>query len=1113
MLALLSALKRMWNWLIAPPSDVTDPVEQHRCQLLARVMLFMIALGTVAATIELLTQPNFKSEFTSLLAITLSLSVVYFLTRRHFRLFSALTVSLVPTFGSIGAFLHGDLLAITFMLLSVMLAGAFLTVWQTAIFTVVNIVLATILLLSASREVMHISYSTLLAFVVIFSLLRLVLMRYRNSLVIMQQQQLRASERDLRSLAENAMEGILISVKGEHVFANRYIEKLLGYAPGELIGSTMQDVLPDEEYERVSLRHQRRLAGEEVPTQFESLLKTKTGEIIPIEVNAAITEWHGEKGGMMMIRDIRRRRQRQLELDQQRALLQSVISNSSTMIWMLDKDGIFTLSDGQGLREIGLIPGQLVGQSIFNVYANHPGMINDARRALQGELVQSQQKVDGRSFQISYIPLFNHAQQIQGTVGVATDISQLLDGQQQVRRSQQELESILRNMQDTLYRLDNTGRFVHVSGASVRLIGYTSAELLGRDVAEFYFDPQGRERFLEVLSKNYGEVENHEILLRHKDGSPVWVSINAHYYFNEEGKVAGIEGTTRNVTRQHQAEELTRTLSSALEQTADLVMIANRQGRITYVNSGFVKATGYTAAEAIGQNTNLLVSGKQSAQFYKNLWTTILLGNAFSDVFINRRKNGELYYEEKTITPLRDADGMITHFVSTGKDITERMQTQERLRFMAHHDALTELPNRTLFLDRLKQAMARARWHTRKVAVMFMDLDRFKTINDTLGHNVGDQLLIKLTQRLAANVRAGDTVARFGGDEFAIMLDDIASEQDVSYIAKKILTALAPAIEINQRELFISASIGISIFPVDGEDPEVVLRNADVAMYRAKELGRNNYQFYSSEMSARAFERLALENALRYALQRNEFFLLYQPQIDARNGRLTGVEALLRWRHPDMGVVMPSDFVTLLEETGMIVDVGEWVLREACLQAVQWHRDGIKLRVSVNLSGRQFNDPNFLQCVESILEETGIKPNYLELELTESMLMRNNSQTIHALEVLGKRGVLFAIDDFGTGYSSLSYLRRFPINTLKVDHSFIRDVTLDSDDAAIATAIIVMAQSLGLDVIAEGVENIEQLTFLQTLDCHTMQGFYFSAAVPPHKISEMVTQGVVPLLA
>jgi EAL domain-containing protein (putative c-di-GMP-specific phosphodiesterase class I) len=352
-------------------------------------------------------------------------------------------------------------------------------------------------------------------------------------------------------------------------------------------------------------------------------------------------------------------------------------------------------------------------------------------------------------------------------------------------------------------------------------------------------------------------------------------------------------------------------------------------------------------------------------------------------------------------------------------------------------------------------------------------------------------------------VRTGDTVARFGGDEFAILLDDIASEQDIAHVAKKILAALAPVFQIEKRELFVTASIGVSIFPNDGDDSEVLLRNADVAMYRAKDMGRNNFQFYSSEMSARAFERLSLENSLRYALRRNEFFLLYQPQYDARSGRPVAAEALLRWQHPELGVIMPNDFVMLLEETGLIVPVGEWVLREACRQAKQWHASGINLKIAVNLSGRQFNDADFLDSVQRILAETGIVPEMLELELTESLLMRNASMTIHALDTLKNMGVRLAIDDFGTGYSSLSYLRRFPIRTLKIDRSFVRDVIKDTDDTAIATAIIVMAQSLYLEVVAEGVETEEQLMFLQSLDCHLIQGFYFSAAVTSEAIQAL----------
>lgn len=641
------SLRRFWSWLISSPREMTDPIGRHRYQLLARVMLVMVSLGTGAVTGLLLFIPDFLPEFIILVAIAISMLSIYFTTRRNYPTIAAAMVCLVPTVASTGAYLHGDLLAITFLLLSVMLAGAFLTVWQTAILSLFNILVAAVLLAVIPREKMQVTFATLLAFVIMFSLLRLVLMRYRNNLVAMQQHQLRQSEQDLRALAENATEGILVYVNGQHVFANRYIEELLGYQSGELVGTTLQDILHPDEIDRVADRHQRRMAGEAVPNQYESKFISRTGETIPIEVNASSTLWHGEKGGMVMIRDIRRRLQRQEELEQQRALLQSVISNSPTIIWLLDKNGIFTLSDGRGLQEIGQRVGEVVGESIFEVYAGNTEIISDAQQALRGASIQSQRQLGGRTFQTSYTPLFNKAGVFQGTVCVATDITQLVQGQEQVHRSQRELKSILRNMQDTIYRLDHGGRFSHVSGASVRLLGYTPDELLGRDVAEFYFDAGGRERFLQVLSNHQGEVENHEILLRHKDGSPVWVSINAHYYYTDDGKVAGIEGTTRNVTRQHEAEVLTRTLSSALEQTADLVMIADRNGRITYVNSGFEKATGYTAEETIGRSTNLLVSGKQSAQFYKNLWETILSGKSFSDVFINRRKNGELYYEKR----------------------------------------------------------------------------------------------------------------------------------------------------------------------------------------------------------------------------------------------------------------------------------------------------------------------------------------------------------------------------------------------------------------------------------------------------------------------------------
>jgi len=561
----------------------------------------------------------------------------------------------------------------------------------------------------------------------------------------------------------------------------------------------------------------------------------------------------------------------------------------------------------------------------------------------------------------------------------------------------------------------------------------------------------------------------------------------------------------QDVTERRQAEIRMKKLSSALEQAADAVMITDREGVIEYVNQAFVTTTGYDVDGVLGKRPNILNSAKQGTEFYRGLWDTILAGKVYSDVFINKKKDGSLYYEEKTITPLKDGNGVITHFVSTGHDITERMETQERLQFLAHHDVLTSLPNRSLFIDRLKQALAYARWHNRLVAVLFFDIDRFKNINDTLGHDVGDQLLQAIARRLGNCLRERDTVARFGGDEFVLVLNDISSSSDVGQLAKKILDAMQPPFMVNNVTLHVTASIGISLFPADGEESGALLSKADTAMYRAKDMGRNHYQFYSTEMGARAFERLAMENNMRLALERNEFVLHYQPQVDARNGQVMGMEALLRWQHPDFGLVPPMEFIPLLEETGLIVPVGEWVLRTACEQLGVWQRSGWDyLRMAVNLSSIQFGSPDLLQMITNVLMEQRLQAGSLELEITESILMRHDGAVAAMLESIDRMGVQLGLDDFGTGYSSLSYLRRFPIDTLKIDRSFVRDIPDDAEDAAITRAIIVMGQSLKLELIAEGVETKTQADYLQSLGCHIMQGFFFSRPLPAAEMTQLL---------
>lgn len=562
---------------------------------------------------------------------------------------------------------------------------------------------------------------------------------------------------------------------------------------------------------------------------------------------------------------------------------------------------------------------------------------------------------------------------------------------------------------------------------------------------------------------------------------------------------------TLEVAERKQAEVSIRKLSSAMEKVADSIFITDCNGVIEYINPAFEIITGYCREEALGQTPRVIKSGKHDEQFYQQIWDTLQQGEVYRNVFINRRKDGELYHEAVTITPLTDEHGKITHYISSGKDITESIQTQERLHHLAHHDALTGLPNRILFVDRLKHALLRAERRKRAVAVMFMDMDRFKIVNDTLGHEAGDRLLQAMAARLHGCVREGDTVARFGGDEFAGFLSDVASPEDVAIVVGKFLDALAPPFMIDGHELFISGSIGISLYPEDGSDTQTLMKNADTAMYRAKQMGGNTSEFYHEDMSTHTLTRLSRETGLRRALEKQEFVVHYQPQFDLNNGDVVGFEALVRWENLESGSVLPSEFIPLLEETGLIIPVGEWVLRTACAQHQAWQVAGLpSMRIAVNISSRQFEDSELLKTIQCVMEEKCMLPEFLELEITESILMKNAELDMETLQALSNMGMQFAIDDFGTGYSSLTYLKRFPINILKIDKAFVHDITGNADDAAIVCAIITMAHSLGMKTVAEGVETREQLDFLRTQGCDYAQGFYFSPPLPGIEIERLL---------
>ena len=543
------------------------------------------------------------------------------------------------------------------------------------------------------------------------------------------------------------------------------------------------------------------------------------------------------------------------------------------------------------------------------------------------------------------------------------------------------------------------------------------------------------------------------------------------------------------------------------EHASEGVMISDPAANIINVNKAFTQVTGYSREEVVGKSPSLLNSGRQDAGFYRIMWQSLHETGHWQGEIWNRRKNGEVYLEWLSITAIMDNLGHTTHYVAIFSDITTIKANEERLHHLAYYDALTELPNRILFNDRLNQAMARADRSKQMVAVLLLDLDRFKIINDTLGHMAGDTLLIDVARRVDDCMRESDTVARLGGDEFIVALPDMDNFNHASLVAQKIIDVLARPFTLENQEVFITTSIGISFYPSSGNNAEMLVKAADIAMYHAKEQGRNNYQFYRSSVSDETSALFALEHSLRRALERSELSLHYQPQIDIETGGITGMEALLRWQHPERGMIPPGEFIPLAEETGLIIPIGEWVLRSACLQNKQWQDAGMPpLRISVNLSVRQLRQKNLVVRIEEILAETGLDPQWLELELTESVIMQNAEDSIQQLNGIKSLGIALAIDDFGTGYSSLSYLKRFPIDKVKIDQSFVQGVCSNLDDAAISQAIIALANSLNLKVTAEGVETPGQLSFLREHQCCDAQGYLFSRPIPADAMTQMLQQ-------
>jgi diguanylate cyclase (GGDEF)-like protein/PAS domain S-box-containing protein len=556
-----------------------------------------------------------------------------------------------------------------------------------------------------------------------------------------------------------------------------------------------------------------------------------------------------------------------------------------------------------------------------------------------------------------------------------------------------------------------------------------------------------------------------------------------------------------DVERQERDAQEIRKFSKAIEQSPSSVLICDRKWRIEYANQKFTQLTGYDLKSIAGKHPGTLSDDINTHKEGQHLWQSIRLQvqrvGVWQGEVSSARKNGERFWEQLIVTPIKDRNGDATGYLILGEDISIRKRYEQQLLRQANYDILTGLPNRMLALDRLKLALAQARRENSLVGVMFLDLDNFKHINDTLGHDAGDNLLIEAARRISSCLRGTSTVARLGGDEFLVVLPGLTNVDGTTQVAQRILSTFEPPYLLNGQEVFVTTSIGISIFPHDSDNSGMLLQHADAAMYQAKNKGKSAYAVFAPEMTEVSHERLQMESLMRRALEQQEFELYFQPIVSTGSGQLSSAEALLRWKNPSLGMVMPDRFIPLAEETGLITPIGEWVLKESCLAAMRWREQtGMKIGIAVNVSPRQFRDPSFVQTVMQALEQSGLEPDQLELEITERLILDNTIETADILRELDQSGIRLSVDDFGTGYSALSYLKSYPFDTLKIDKSFVQDVTKENDDASLVRAIINMAHSLGLRVIAEGVEEEAQTHFLEQEGCDFSQGYYYSRPLP-----------------
>lgn len=660
---------------------------------------------------------------------------------------------------------------------------------------------------------------------------------------------------------------------------------------------------------------------------------------------------------------------------------------------------------------------------------------------------------------------------------------------------------------------DSRGYFVDVNQAYCDIYGYTKEELIGNHFTMMVEekDREQTQRLHDLVINNKDEMP-FEWRVMKKDGTKLPILATGNRVITKSGEKYKIT-TVIDISNRKETEQRLLLTERVFDNAKEGIIITDPNKNILQVNRAFTEITGYSQEELIGQTPKMLNSGKTEQAKYISMWKSIRETGYWQGELWDRRKNGQMFALSLSITAVKNEHDEVINYLGILNEITEKKQYLQQIYNLAYYDSLTRLPNRTLFEDRCDLAIKKAKREEWLLAVLFVDIDRFSAINDTFGHLIGDELIQKVATRFKNNLREADTISHFSGDKFVVLLEKLPDSNHAAPIAKKLLKIFSQPFHLGEQEIFVTAGIGISIYPSDGTTVQELMRNAESAVHKAKESGKSIYQFYSQEINARSFEKLLLENNLRGAHKKGELFLMYQPQITADDSSagpvINGMEVLVRWKHQELGLISPGKFIPLAEESGLIIPLGEWIFREACSQYVQWLDKGIPAKeLAINLSPVQFKQERLIETITAIIEETGFPAEHLELEITETAIMSDIDTSVHILKELEALGISIAVDDFGTGYSSLNYLKRLPIKKLKIDQSFIAEVTHNQDDATIVSAILSLARNLNLRVIAEGVETAEQLAFLKKHGCSFVQGYYFSPPLLPEKIEPLIASSV-----